>query len=81
MLEDAQSMGVPRQRVEKNNEKKEVSSSKSQDKLLRGVNIPYSGYDGRMKKRVTDARKLSKELEMKDLLIETISILEDYLNK
>ena len=37
-------------------------SSKNSNKLLRGVNIPYSGYEGRMKKRVTDARKLSKEL-------------------
>ena len=37
-------------------------SSKNARKLLRGVNIPYSGYDGRMKKRVDDAKKLSKEL-------------------
>ena len=35
-----------------------------QKKLLRGKNIPYTGYEGRMKKRVEDAKKLSKE-EMK----------------
>ena len=42
--------------------KKRGISSKNANKLLRGVNIPYSGYDGRMKKRVIDARKLSNEL-------------------
>ena len=30
--------------------------------MLRGFNIPYSGYDGRMKKRVKDAQALSKEI-------------------
>ena len=29
--------------------------------LLRGKNIPYSGYDTRMKKRIKDAEKMPKE--------------------
>ena len=54
-------MGVPKQKLKRIMKKRGISS-KDTNKLLRGVNIPYSGYDGRMKKRVTDARKLSKEL-------------------
>ena len=61
VLEDAQSMGVPKQKLKRIMKERRISS-KNSNKLLRGVNIPYSGYDGRMKKRITDARKLSKEL-------------------
>ena len=34
---------------------------------MRGVNIPYTGYDGRMKKRVKDARKLSDKFGEGDI--------------
>lgn len=54
-------MGVPKQKLKRIMKERGISS-KNSNKLLRGVNIPYSGYDGRMKKRITDARKLSKEL-------------------
>ena len=36
-------------------------SKKNAGRLLRGINIPYSGYDGRMKKRLKDADKIAKE--------------------
>ena len=45
-----------------------------QGKLLRGVNIPYSGYDGRMKKRVKDAKNYPKEIN-EGSINETIFIL------
>jgi len=61
VLEDAETMGVPKQKLKRIMKKRGISS-KNTNKILRGVNIPYSGYDGRMKKRVLDARKLSKEL-------------------
>ena len=61
VLEDANTMGVSTQKLKKIMKERGISS-KNARKLLRGVNIPYSGYDGRMRKRVDDAKKLSKEL-------------------
>jgi len=37
-------------------------STKNANFLLRGKNIPYTGYKGRMQKRVKDAKVLSKKL-------------------
>ena len=54
-------MGVSTQKLKKIMKERGISS-KNARKLLRGVNITYSGYDGRMKKRVNDAKKLAKEL-------------------
>jgi hypothetical protein len=61
VLQDAVTMGVSTQKLKKIMKGRNISS-KNARKLLRGVNIPYSGYEGRMKKRVDDAKKLSKEL-------------------
>jgi len=36
-------------------------SSKNAFKLLRGQNIPYTGYEGRMEKRLKDAQKFARE--------------------
>ena len=61
VLEDAQTMGVSQQKLKKIMKDRGISS-KNARKLLRGVNIPYTGYDGRMQKRVKDAKKLSTEI-------------------
>ena len=61
VLEDAQTMGVSQQKLRKIMKERGISS-KNASKLLRGINIPYSGYDGRMKKRLKDAKNLSKEI-------------------
>jgi len=61
VLEDAQTMGVSQQKLRKIMKERGISS-KNASRLLRGFNIPYSGYDGRMKKRVKDAKNLSKEI-------------------
>ena len=44
MLEDAQTMGVSQQKLKKIMKDRGISS-KNARKLLRGVNIPYTGYD------------------------------------
>ena len=36
-------------------------SARNANFLLKGKNIPYTGYDGRMRKRVEDAKKLAKD--------------------
>ena len=36
-------------------------SSKNAFKLLRGQNIPYTGYEGRMEKRLKDAQKFARD--------------------
>ncbi len=36
-------------------------SARNANFLLKGKNIPYTGYDGRMRKRVQDAKKLAKD--------------------
>ena len=61
VLQDAQTMGVSQQKLRKIMKDRGISS-KNASRLLRGFNIPYSGYDGRMKKRVKDAQALSKEI-------------------
>ena len=61
VLQDAQTMGVSQQKLKKIMKDRGISS-KNARKLLRGVNIPYTGYDGRMQKRVKDAKKLSTEI-------------------
>jgi len=60
ILKDAETMGVPKNVLRKVLKQRGISS-KDSGKLLRGINIPYKGYDGRMKKRVKEARKLAKE--------------------
>jgi len=60
ILQDAQTMGVPKFELKKILKQRGISG-KNAGRLLRGVNIPYTGYDGRMKKRVRDARKLSEK--------------------
>ena len=60
-LQDAQTMGVSRVKLKRILKDRGIST-KNSNKLLRGVNIPYTGYEGRMKKRVKDAKSLSKEL-------------------
>ena len=60
ILKDAETMGVPKNVLRKILKQRGISSRDS-GKLLRGINIPYKGYDGRMKKRVKEARKLAKE--------------------
>ena len=40
---------------------KEVYQENNAFKLLKGKNIPYTGYKERMKKRVKDAEKLAKD--------------------
>ncbi len=37
-------------------------SSKNAFRLLRGQNIPYTGYEGRMDKRLKDAQKFAKKI-------------------
>ena len=37
-------------------------SSKNAFKLLRGKNIPYTGYEGRMKKELKKQKKLQKKI-------------------
>ena len=61
VLQDAQTMGVSRVKLKRILKDRGIST-KNSNKLLRGVNIPYTGYEGRMKKRVKDAKSLSKEL-------------------
>jgi hypothetical protein len=60
VLQDAQTMGVSEKDLKKIMRKRGVSA-RNANFLLKGKNIPYTGYDGRMRKRVQDAKKLAKD--------------------
>ena len=60
VLQDAQTMGVSAKDLKKIMRKRGLSA-RNANFLLKGKNIPYTGYDGRMKKRVKDAKKLAKD--------------------
>ncbi len=61
ILQDAQTMGVDKRTLKKILKQRGIST-KNANFLLRGKNIPYTGYKGRMQKRVRDAKALSKKL-------------------
>ena len=61
ILQDAQTMGVDKRTLKKILKQRGIST-KNANFLLRGKNIPYTGYKGRMQKRVKDAKVLSKKL-------------------
>jgi len=61
ILQDAQTMGVDKKTLKKILKQRGIST-KNANFLLRGKNIPYTGYKGRMQKRVKDAKALSKKL-------------------
>ena len=63
VLKDALEVGMNFQQLKRLLKKRGVSQ-KNAGRLLRGINIPYSGYDGRMKKRLKDAEKIGDELKM-----------------
>ena len=60
VLQDAQTMGVSEKELKKIMRKRGLSA-RNANFLLKGKNIPYTGFDGRMRKRVQDAKKLAKE--------------------
>jgi hypothetical protein len=60
VLQDAQTMGVNEKNLKKIMRKRGISA-RNANSLLKGKNIPYTGYDGRMRKRVEDAKKLAKD--------------------
>ena len=60
VLQDALASGAKRSDLIKIMKDRGISS-KNAFRLLRGQNIPYTGYDGRMKSRVKDAQKFAKE--------------------
>ena len=61
VLQDAMTVGVSKGDLKKILRKRNMPIKKI-NWLLKGKNIPYSGYDGRMKKRLRDAKDLGKEL-------------------
>ena len=61
VLKDAQTMGVDKRTLKRILKKRNIST-KNANFLLRGKNIPYTGYKGRMQKRVIEAKKLGKKL-------------------
>jgi DNA-binding transcriptional MerR regulator len=60
ILNDALEVGVPKRELIKLLRKRGMPYAKVK-KLIDGKNIPYTGYDTRMKKRVNEAKKLAKE--------------------
>ena len=56
ILEDALAVGVPKRELLKILRNRRISYAKAK-RLLDGKNIPYTGYEERMKKRVDEARK------------------------
>jgi len=63
VLQNALEVGIPEQELKKILRKRGISR-KNVGKLLRGQNIPYTGYMERMKKRVREAEKLGKEQDL-----------------
>ncbi len=64
VIQDALKVGVPKRELKKILRKRGLSQKRT-NLLFRGQNIPYSGYDGRMRKRVRDAEKIGEELNQK----------------
>ena len=60
ILKDAQIMGVDARTLKKIMRKRNISA-KDANFLLKGKNIPYTGYETRMKKRVKEAEKVAKD--------------------
>jgi len=60
VLQDALAAGAKRSDLLKVMKDRGISS-KNAFKLLRGQNIPYTGYEGRMDKRLKDAQKFARE--------------------
>jgi hypothetical protein len=60
ILKDAQIMGVDARTLKKIMRKRNISA-RDANFLLKGKNIPYTGYETRMKKRVQEAEKVAKD--------------------
>jgi hypothetical protein len=60
VIKDALEVGMPQKDLYRQLRKRGISK-KNAFKLLRGQNIPYTGYKERMKKRVRDAQKIGQE--------------------
>ena len=60
IIKDALEVGMPQRELYQQLRKRGISK-KNAFKLLRGQNIPYTGYKERMKKRVRDADKIGRE--------------------
>ena len=60
ILKDAQIMGVDARTLKKIMRKRNISA-RDANFLLKGKNIPYTGYETRMKKRVKEAEKVAKD--------------------
>ena len=60
VLQDALAAGAKRSDLVKVMKDRGISS-KNAFKLLRGQNIPYTGYEGRMEKRLKDAQKFARD--------------------
>jgi hypothetical protein len=60
VLQDALAAGAKRSDLIKVMKDRGISS-KNAFRLLRGQNIPYTGYEGRMEKRLKDAQKFARE--------------------
>ena len=60
VIQDALEVGMPQKQIRKLLRERGISG-KNANALLKGRNIPYSGYKERMKKRVKDADKIGKE--------------------
>ena len=60
ILNDAQIMGVDRKTLKRIMRKRNISA-KDANFLLKGKNIPYTGFDTRMRKRVNEAKKLAED--------------------
>ena len=60
VLQDALATGAKRSDLIKVMKDRGISS-KNAFRLLRGQNIPYTGYEGRMEKRLKDAQKFARE--------------------
>ena len=60
IIKDAIEVGMPQRQLYQQLRKRGISK-KNAFKLLRGQNIPYTGYKERMKKRVKDADKIGRE--------------------
>lgn len=60
VLQDAMAVGVPRRELKKILRKRGLSQKRT-NLLFRGQNIPYTGYDSRMKKKSKRCRKNRKK--------------------
>ena len=60
VLKDAMAVGVSKKDLKKILRKRNMPMKKI-NWLLRGRNVPYTGYDSRMKKRLNDAKEMAKK--------------------